>query len=156
MNLLLDDEAESVAAQFFSGSRRVLLKKSIPDSVLSVEGTPHLLRRMIRNALENAFSFAKSEVRVTLLEDPGQEARILVEDDGAGFSQEALASYGERRVSRRVEGRRSDRVSLGLGSVIIQSVARMHRGKAEPANRIVEDAIQGASVKIVLPLFSAE
>jgi signal transduction histidine kinase len=144
---LLDEETDGLAARR-AGKLRVV-KELGPRGVL-VQGDPQLLRRMLRNALDNAFSFARGEVRVRLEQAASGEARISVEDDGPGLSPEALASYGERRVSRVLGTQAgSERLSVGLGSVIIKTVARSHGGEALASNRVDRG---GASVSIRLPI----
>jgi signal transduction histidine kinase len=154
LNELLEEEGESVNAKFSNDPKNVVLKKNIPAQTIRVQGDIHLLRRMIRNALDNAFSFAQSEVEISLLQMDKGVARIIVSDDGKGFSDEAFRSFGERRVSRVLGGTREGRVSVGLGSVIIKTVARIHRGSVSVKNRLVAGKISGAEVTIDLPLVS--
>ena len=61
--------------------------------------------------------------------------RILIEDDGPGFTQEALESYGVRRVSRIIEDKGTGRLSVGLGSVIMKTIASAHHGQVSVRNR---------------------
>jgi K+-sensing histidine kinase KdpD len=117
-----------------------------------VSGDSHLLRRLFRNALENAVSFARTEVSVVVESAGSGELRILVRDDGPGLSESALKSFGERRVSRTFERTKGSRLSLGLGSVIMRTVAEIHRGKVVATNRKDPDGkVSGAEIQISLP-----
>jgi signal transduction histidine kinase len=156
LDLLVADEAESVATK--SAKRKIDLQLNVPQEPVLVSGDIHLLRRMIRNALDNAFSFARHEVSVELRVAVGErpaEARILIRDDGPGFSPESLASFGDRRVSRVLGSEapgENDRLSVGLGSVILKTIADIHGGSATPSNQFRGAAVAGAEVLIVLPL----
>lgn len=150
---LVEEEAESVAAYASAeagskGQTPIELKTNIVADLPEVYGDPHLLRRMVRNALINAFSFAKSAVTVDLARGEGGELKLEVRDDGDGFSTEALSNFGERRTSRMLDSRHPDRLSVGLGSVIMRTVAQLHRGRVEARN-VSEGG--GACVTVYLP-----
>jgi K+-sensing histidine kinase KdpD len=107
---------------------------------------------MLRNVLENAFSFAKSSVEVRLEISPESGVIITIQDDGPGFSNESLKSYGERRVTRLVTGDANGyhgRVTVGLGSVIIKTVAKIHRGEVQVSNI---SQLGGGLVTLRIPL----
>lgn len=100
---------------------------------VSVFGDPHLLRRLLRNALENARSFAKSRVLIRF-EAQGDSVAWLIEDDGPGFPAGSLESFGEKRGVRTLSAEPGQRLSLGLGSVIMKAVATAHRGEIAAEN----------------------
>jgi signal transduction histidine kinase len=117
---------------------------------VQVRGQPVLLRRLLRNLFENARDFARSEVSVSL--ECGPDSAVLrVRDDGSGFSPEALRVFGERRTTRFLDARVRAKFSLGLGSVIIKSVANAHRGSAEPGNWSGPGRSGGGEVRVTLP-----
>jgi signal transduction histidine kinase len=150
INALLEDEAESVALKYGS-TKGTRLKKELTPDAIEIRGDAHLLRRMIRNGLENAFSFAKSEVTVKLRRENAGQVSIVIEDDGSGFSESSLQSFGERKISRTFEeNEKSGRLSVGLGSVILKTVAQMHGGSATARNRMNGSQVSGASVLISL------
>jgi signal transduction histidine kinase len=66
--------------------------------------------------------------------------RIIVEDEGAGFSAEALAKLGEAFYSEKEGG-------MGLGLAVSQEICRAHGGSLQAMNR--EQG--GARVVIELP-----
>lgn len=112
-----------------------------------VVGDEHLLRRLARNALENAFSFAKGEVRAKAIHEAGQLV-VTIRDDGPGFDADALARFGERRMQRAINKNHGGRLSLGLGSVIMKAVVTLHRGHLQVKNL----AGGGAEIRFSLPL----
>jgi K+-sensing histidine kinase KdpD len=81
------------------------------------------------------------------------DLEVLIQDDGPGFSAEALQSYGERQISRKIETQGSGRVSVGLGSVVMKTISQAHRGTITVSNRVdsATNQVLGASVKITLP-----
>ena len=121
----------------------------------AVRGDIHLLRRMIRNALENAASFARTKINITLSEEGLKNWTLTIDDDGPGFSHEILKSFGERRVSRVLQhvDSQNARLSVGLGSVILKTVAQVHGGKVKAENRGTQSVL-GARVLIWLPRHS--
>lgn len=115
------------------------------------EGDADLLRRLFRNVIQNAVSFAKSEVAVSIVEN-AKEVRIRIRDDGKGFSQVALATFGQKKFSRTITETEGGRISIGLGSVIMKSIVDSYRGRLKAENHVRSDgAVAGAAVEISLP-----
>lgn len=111
-----------------------------PPFRLNVVGDPVLLKRLFRNALENARRFAQTRVSVTFDDakptDGAPLAAIRIRDDGPGISPEEVQIFGKRR-SRRfsAEDNVSDpTVSMGLGSVIMAAIVRVHGGTLSVQN----------------------
>lgn len=121
-----------------------------PRKDLVVHGEPTLLKRLFRNGLENAASFAKSRVDVMARLSNGKIV-VTISDDGPGFSPEALQSFGEKRFSRLVDSQQGGRVSVGLGSVIMATVVAAHGGRISIRNIEREGQIAGGEVSIELP-----
>jgi len=121
----------------------------------SVHGDSHLIRRMVKNAIDNAYSFAKAEVSATL-EVVNDKVSLIIADDGPGLSAEAMAAFGKRRATRVLENQgHQKRVSVGLGSVIMKTVAESHGGELNIKNREATSHAQivhGAELKILLPI----
>jgi two-component system sensor histidine kinase RegB len=106
-----------------------------------------MLSRLVRNALENAFSYARSMVQIRIERD-GRKLHLFIRDDGPGFSPDALASFGSKRATRYQDGHSGGRLSVGLGSVIMQVIAQAHGGCVKVANREESGAVRGAELKI--------
>jgi len=153
-NELLEDESESIAAKFSNSENKIQLKQNFSNVSVETHGDPHLLRRMLRNAFDNAFSFAKKEVTASLSRDH-QEIVITIDDDGNGLSKEALESFGNRRMTRVLDTSHEGRLSVGLGSVILKTVAEIHRGSVEAQNRTDSNGhVLGARITIRMPVLS--
>jgi signal transduction histidine kinase len=112
-------------------------------------GDPHLILRMIRNALDNAAKFANQKVFVSLSESE-KAMKITVEDDGAGFSEIALQSFGHRLEHRVRRDQGENHFSLGLGSVIMKTIAELHGGSVAISNHSSLNK-NAARVEITLP-----
>lgn len=126
---------------------------------LKVIGDPILLKRLFRNALQNARKYARSTVEVTLERikktDGTSLARIRVVDDGAGIDPEAADSFGKRRTRRFSSDRAlsDSEISLGLGSVIMAAIVRVHGGKIFIRNLAESgEAQSGTELQIELPV----
>lgn len=124
---IADEELNRVAAKARNAGKKIEAKRVYPEGDVLIRGDAHLLRRFFRNACENAFSFAKSEVSISIVND-GANVEVRIEDDGPGLSPEALRAYGEKRFSRVLSDSANGRISVGLGSVIMKAVVVTHHG----------------------------
>lgn len=121
-----------------------------PQEKLEVSGSARLIERLLRNALENSSSFAKSSVRVNL-ERQGTQLIISVSDDGPGFSEQGLLDFGHKKASRVLkEDTKGQRISVGIGSVIMKEIAQLHLGTLHAENLFDSDKIVGAKVSVSL------
>jgi signal transduction histidine kinase len=93
----------------------------------------------VMEVIANAIRHAKSSVRVTLSEEDGRRHRIAVEDDGHGFTADALAALTEPRFSRSAA-----RAGLGLSLSIAHDAIRAHGGDI----RFLKGTGDGARVEI--------
>jgi len=136
--------AEKPLAWAFSSQ----ISKANPGTLL---GDPHLLLRLLRNGLDNAAKFANSKIDVSLNET-ADNFEIVIKDDGPGVDANAIEGFGKRRDfrARAVSGLQ---YSIGLGSVIMKTVAELHGGSVAIENRAdsEETNASGASVRIILP-----
>jgi two-component system sensor histidine kinase RstB len=92
-----------------------------------VHGDERLLKRLVRNLVENACRHAHAQVRVLARSD-SDSVSILVEDDGPGLPEADRARVFEPFVqlgAPRTEGGR------GLGLAIVARIAELHGGVAE-------------------------
>lgn len=94
-----------------------------------IEGDPRLLRRMIRNLLENAHRHGAPPVDVTLrLREAGIEMEVA--DQGPGIA----AAEQERIFEPFYQVERSGK-GTGLGLSLVRRIARLHGGDAEVVPR---------------------
>ena len=112
-----------------------------PRAVLAVQ--PNLLRRAVRNLVDNAVAYAGGG-RVGL-EDAADSVRIVIEDDGPGIPLDRLSDVLEP-FRRLEESRNRESGGAGLGLAIADAVARAHGGRIEIANR------EGGGLRAVLVL----
>lgn len=116
-----------------------------------IVGDPHLFLRLIKNAFDNTSRYAQRKITVSLSESPG-EIVISLSDDGPGLTAAALASFGKRNEQRKKRETGSLQFSLGLGSVIMKTIAELHGGSIKMSNRVSNSGeILGAELQIYLP-----
>lgn len=146
LNALLQQEAESMEMR---KTKSVKLIMNLPTKEASLLADEQLMRRLIRNGLENAFSYATSQVEVRVDLTTGGKIKLQILDDGPGFDAESLAKFGERRTQRTIAKIGTGRLSLGLGSVIMKTISILHDGEIHAFNR--ENGMPGACIELTLP-----
>lgn len=133
--------ADAVVEEFRDLGLGALFRPS-PRAVLAVQ--PNLLRRALRNLVDNALTYGGGAA-VTVEERPG-EIEIRVEDEGPGIPAERLEEVLEP--FRRLDSSRNrESGGAGLGLAIAQAVAQAHGGRLVLANR----AEGGLRAALVLP-----
>ena len=134
-----------------SNGRHIALSSNFaPVGRSVVRGDAHLIGRVLRNAIDNAVRFARQAVEVRISESPGYIV-VAVEDDGPGMTAEQIASFGRRRAQRIVADSASASVSLGLGSVIVNSVLALHGGHFTIESIQVGHAVRGTRLSLFFP-----
>ena len=116
-----------------------------PEAELNVQGVAKLIRRSVRNLLENAHRYADGEVTLTLDRTESQ-ASIAVCDRGPGVP---LAQ--QERIFQpfyRLPGASERDGGVGLGLALVKSIAQRHGGTVVCSNR--PDG--GACFEIQLPI----
>jgi signal transduction histidine kinase len=93
-----------------------------------VTGDLAMLRRMLRNVVDNAMRYAQSELRFDAHVE-GDEAVVFVSDDGDGIDVAESARFFERFT--RADSARSRRSGgTGLGLAIVTEIVLRHGGSA--------------------------
>ena len=119
------------------------------DQVLTVDGNPDELHRMVLNLLDNAARHTPPGSTIELrLRAEGGGAVVEVADDGPGIPVDLREQIFERFV--RGDGP-ADTVASGgsgLGLAIVRAVAASHGGSAE----VAESELGGALFRVRLPL----
>jgi two-component system, OmpR family, sensor histidine kinase RstB len=92
-----------------------------------LQGEPRLLRRMVRNLLENAARHGLPPTQVRITSDP-TTARITVWDGGAGVP--AGEAENVFLPFYRSPGAEAGRTGTGLGLALVRQIARRHGGDA--------------------------
>ena len=127
--------AAEECARFSSGSIDVS-----GESVV-IHGDANLLRRLLRNLVDNALRHGEAPFEVSVCRD-GERAVVRVTDHGAGVPVDALETIFEPFV--RVLGAQVGGTGLGLS--LVRKIARHHGGEAmvrtnEPQTFTVEVAL---------------
>jgi signal transduction histidine kinase len=104
---------------------------SLDGEHVKVQGDPRLLRRLLRNLIENALRHGRPPVSVFL-----SKSRIVVRDAGAPIPQaereKLFEPFYRRPGSREATG-------AGLGLAIVRQIARSHGGEARYEDGFVVD-----------------
>ena len=100
-----------------------------------VKGDPAMLKRMIRNVVDNASRYAKSERRFDSHYDEN-EVVVWISDDGTGIDVASSAKLFERFV-RADPARNRYSGGTGLGLSIVAEIVARHGGRAQflPVNQ---------------------
>lgn len=87
-----------------------------------VDGVASGLQTVVDNLLENAASFASSEVTLTV--EGEDRVRITVRDDGPGIAKADRDRIFERFYTRRASGK-----GTGLGLAMVRAIVEAHGGR---------------------------
>lgn len=117
------------------------------DGSLEVQGIAKLLRRAVRNLLENARRYSEGEITISLSQE-NHMAVIRVEDHGPGVPQAQRERIFEKFY--RLPGASERSGGVGLGLSLVRSIAERHGGTVHCEDR--RDGRSGASFVIMLPL----
>jgi signal transduction histidine kinase len=135
----------------YSSGLQFLLTGSEKDA--TILGDAHLINRLFKNALDNAARFSKNKVQIHL-QRKDSTIEVSIQDDGTGLSKEAIADFGSRRrhrIEKISEAKNVSHFSLGLGSVIMRTIAEIHHGRVDIQNEMSGNEILGAKLKIIFP-----
>jgi signal transduction histidine kinase len=117
------DRLERVDLLALAAEEAAYFDREVAGQPVLIEGDPRLLRRLIRNLLENAqmHGGAVTDIRV---EAHPPRAQIVVEDAGPGVPPEER----ERIFDAFYRRRESLAAGTGLGLSIVRQIARVHGG----------------------------
>ncbi|MEJ8845538.1 sensor histidine kinase [Variovorax rhizosphaerae] len=120
------------------------LAEGTSSNSLNVPGVPRLLRRAVRNLLENARRYGAGEISVELKTD-ARNAEVRVGDRGPGVP----AALRERIFEPfyRLPGASEREGGVGLGLALVKSIVERHGGSVRCESRVGG----GASFVIALP-----
>lgn len=113
-------------------------------SAVRITGDPDLLRRLVRNLVENAERHAATTVRIGVAAR-GRWATVVVADDGPGIPVDKREWVFER-FARLDDGRGRRSGGTGLGLAIAGEIARAHHGSVR-----IADSDVGTRMEVRLP-----
>lgn len=136
------DRVESLELLALAAEEAAHYDREVTGDPVTIAGDALLLRRLIRNLLENARLHAggASDIRVTR-QDGG--ARIVIEDAGPGIPAEDRERIFEPFYRRREPG---EAAGAGLGLSIVRQIARVHGGDVKYETR------EGAGSRFIVTL----
>lgn len=146
LNFLL--ETEVLSRQIASGQTINWSLHQDGTTTPIILGDSHLITRLFRNAFDNASRYAVSSIAVSV-NDLKDKVEILVLDDGPGLSEDSLKDFGKRRERRLRKEKNVEDFSLGLGSVIMKTIAQVHGGQVDMFNHFSHDKVSGACLRVV-------
>ena len=114
---------------------------------LETHGIAKLLRRAVRNLLENARRYSQGEITLQLSRE-GNMAVLRVNDHGPGVAPEQRERIFEKFY--RLPGASERSGGVGLGLSLVRSIATRHGGRVYCEGR--PDGQPGASFVLQLPL----
>lgn len=132
------------------GRKDVVAACDLPSTQSFVSADKRLLVSVLRELIGNALRLASSRVEVTL-KRTDESVVIRVDDDGPGFSEEALATLGKRFVRRTSRG-------LGLSVSLAMEVLRAHGGSLALEQSALPPGRRGnvgSAVIVTLPVLGA-
>ena len=102
--------------------------RQVEGEPVIVRGDPALLRRLLRNLLDNAQRYAGGATRIDVRASSESEARILVEDAGAGIAESEREKIFEPFYRSEKSAHAAAR-GFGLGLALVRQIARAHGGE---------------------------
>ena len=138
---------EEISQEFRLKNKAQRLLLELPDELPAVTGDPDLLVQVLRNLLDNAFRYARSQVTVRVADSDRAEVSLSVVDDGPGIPKERIGElFNQFAQLDRPKGGHGYK-GTGLGLAICREIIEGHRGRiwAESAPG------EGAAFRFVLP-----
>jgi signal transduction histidine kinase len=148
------ERQESVDLLALAAEEAVYFSCEAIGDALHVAGDATLLRRMVRNLLDNAQRHAGGATRVLVRPMPGAVGRVqlLVEDEGPGVApgeRDRIFEPFFRATTLATRG-------TGLGLSIVRQVARAHGGDVSVEPLVPETWHQGTRFVVELPEAAAQ
>ena len=120
------------------------LRSAVPNSIALIEADAVLLSQALANLIDNALAAHRGEEPILVsAEERGSKMFICVQDRGTGFPDDFRVEHIRKfyRVAAQSNG-------MGLGLVIVQTIARLHHAELQITRR---DG-GGACVALVFPV----
>jgi signal transduction histidine kinase len=118
------EHSEDVDLLALAAEEAVHFDRAVEGQPAIVRGDPALLRRMIRNMLDNAQRHGGGPTRIHVGETPAGQPELIIEDHGPGVPEPEREKIFEPfyRVSQPGVATRG----FGLGLALVRQIARAH------------------------------
>lgn len=127
-----------------TGADFQLASPHVTTDMPQVEGSARMLRRLIRNLLENARRYGGDDIQLTLTHRPGR-CELTVSDHGPGVPEAYRLRVFEPFF--RLPGASEREGGVGLGLSLVKAIAERHGGHA----RCESNKPHGARFVVTLP-----
>ena len=123
------EQLESVDLLALAVEEGARVDASVDGATATVTGEERLLRRALRNLLENARRYGGGEIRVDLADRAAAGVEIRVTDNGPGVPE----AYRERIFEPffRLPGHAERAGGVGLGLALVRQIVERHHGRIQ-------------------------
>jgi nitrogen fixation/metabolism regulation signal transduction histidine kinase len=147
LNELIEDVLRLYSAPEAHGAINLHLAEDLPRVMGDATQLRQVIHNLLKNALEAAERRERPEIHVSTeaiaLPDDALAVRLVVRDNGTGFSPALLARAFEPYVTTKPRG-------TGLGLPIVRKIVEEHQARIDVANWSAADgAVGGAQVSVL-------
>ena len=134
--------------QLYAYDAAIPIQVELDPAAPLIRGDAQQLRQVIHNLLQNAQDAQDSQLsqqaQITLKTEysaTSQRMRLIVRDNGTGFSDNILKRAFEPYVTTKTKG-------TGLGLAVVKKIADEHGARIDISNRVAAGVMQGAQVSL--------
>ena len=120
------ERAEEVDLLALVAEEAAQFDRTVEGRPVIIKGDPALLRRLVRNLLDNAQRYAGGATRVHVDRNAAGDAELIVEDRGPGIPATEREKIFEPFY--RSAGEKAPVKGFGLGLALVRQIARAHGG----------------------------
>ena len=142
----LENRNDPIDLLALAAEEAALVQADVQGDPVTLQGNERLLRRLVRNLLENAARHGDTDSISVTVERAGDRARLQVTDHGRGLPPEERERIFEPfyRPAGAVESGRG----YGLGLALVRRIARLHGGEVT----CLEAPGSGCRFEVTIPL----